>query len=87
MLRLKTMNIIKTTLLCLLLSTSQMTLAQNQTISPGEAAARVQQEVGGRILSVETIQRKNKTFYRIKVLTRKGVVRVMRVNAENGRTR
>ena len=60
-------------------------LAQKQTIGSGEAAARVQKKLGGRILSVETLQRKGKTFHRIKILTRKGVVRVIRVNAENGR--
>jgi len=60
-------------------------LAQNKNIDSGEAAARVQKKLGGRILSVETLQRNGKTFYRIKILTRKGVVRVVRVNAENGR--
>ncbi len=54
-------------------------------IGPGEAASRVQHQLGGRILAVETIHRKGKTFYRVKILTRKGVVRVIRVNAANGR--
>ena len=62
-------------------------LAQNQAISPGEASARVQKKLGGRILAVETIKRNNKTFYRIKILTGKGVVRVVTVNAANGRIR
>ena len=94
------MNIFKTTLFCLLLISTQMLfaqhprhfwqdhlLAQNQGIGAGEAAARVQKKLGGRILSVETFQRKGKTFHRIKVLTRKGIVRIIRVNAENGRFR
>jgi len=91
------MNILKAMIFCLLLSASQTLLAQNaphfwqnhllaqkQSIGPGEAAARVQEKLGGRILSVETIQRKGKTFHRIKVLTRKGVVRIIRVNAATG---
>jgi len=92
------MKILKTTLFCLLICSTQMLfaqsprnfwqdhlLAQNQGIDSGEAAARVQKKLGGRILSVETFKRKGKTFHRIKILTRKGIVRIIRVNAENGR--
>lgn len=57
--------------------------APRAVISADEAAARVQQEYGGRILAVETQQQNGKTFYRIKVLTRKGIVRVVRVRAGN----
>ncbi len=85
------MNILKTSLLCLLLFTTQANISlaspNQHGISPGEAASRVQHQLGGRILAVETIHRKGKTFYRVKVLTRKGVVRVIRVNAANGRFR
>ena len=56
--------------------------APSRRISADEAAARVQQEYGGRILAVETVQRNGEIFYRIKVLTRKGVVRVVRIRAE-----
>jgi len=62
-------------------------LAQSEHIGPGEASARVQKRLGGRILAVETIQRKGKTFYRIKILTGKGVVKVVFVNAASGRIR
>jgi len=62
-------------------------LAQNEHIGPGEASARVQERLGGRILATETIQRKGKTFYRIKVLTGRGVVKVIVFNAANGRFR
>lgn len=83
------MNILKTLLICLLLITTQVTIshAGPQGVSASEAASRVQQQLGGRVLAVETIQRKGKTFHRIKILTRKGVVRVVRVNAANGRFR
>lgn len=86
-----TMNIIKTSLLCLLLISSQANLAlagpNQHGIGPGEAAAMVRHELGGRILAVETIHRKGKKIYRVKILTRKGIVRVIRVNAANGRFR
>lgn len=54
-------------------------------ISASEAAARVQQRVGGRILAVETVQGRDGVYYRIKVLTRRGEVRVYRVDAATGR--
>lgn len=54
-------------------------------ISASEAAARVQRRVGGRILAVETVQGRGGWYYRIKVLTRRGEVRVYRVDASSGR--
>jgi len=90
----------KTSLLCLVLLAAPMAtihagpgnwhgglLAQNNQLSPGEAAARVQKRLGGRVLAVETIQGKDNTFYRIKILTGKGVVRVIKVDANSGRSR
>jgi len=62
-------------------------LAKNSQLSPNEAAARVQAKLGGRILAIETIQRKKQTFYRIKILTGRGIVRVIMVNANTGRFR
>jgi len=92
------MRILTTLLLGLLLSATVLQpvhagqrhwplLAQNQHIGPGEASARVQKRLGGRILAVETIQRQGKTFYRVKILTGKGVVKVVTVNASNGQQR
>ena len=94
------MKFIKTSLLCLLLFALPITLthadypqwrggllAKNNAVSPNEAAERVREKLGGRILAIETIQRKDKTFYRIKILTGRGVVRVIRVNANTGRIR
>lgn len=79
---LRTMKI--TRILCLLiLATSLLSQAlwADAAVSADEAAARVQREYGGRILAVETRQQNGQTFYRIKVLTRKGVVQVVRINA------
>ncbi len=53
-------------------------------ISASEAAAMVQRRVGGRILAVETVQGRDGVYYRIKVLTRSGEVRVYRVDAGTG---
>jgi hypothetical protein len=55
--------------------------AASSHISADEAAARVQRQYGGRILAVETRQQNGHVFYRIKVLTRKGIVRVVRIKA------
>ncbi|NNG14074.1 MAG: hypothetical protein HKM22_02845 [Gammaproteobacteria bacterium] len=55
--------------------------APSQPISANEAAARVQRQYGGRILAIDTRQRNGQVIYRIKVLTRKGVVRIVRIKA------
>jgi len=94
------MNFLKTSLLCLLLLALPVTfslaappqwrgglLAKNNPLSPNEAAVRVQEKLGGRILAIETIQIKKQTFYRIKILTSRGIVRVIKVNANTGRFR
>lgn len=60
-------------------------LSKNKILDASRAAASVQRQYGGRVLAVETLQRKGKLFYRIKILTRKGVVRVIWVNARTGR--
>jgi len=94
------MKTLKTLTFCLLLFTLPIALshagspqwqagllAKNNPISPNEAAARVRGKLGGRILAIETIESKNTTFYRIKILTGKGIVRVIKVNANTGRFR
>lgn len=71
-------------ILCLVILATSLfshTLWADAAISANEAATRVQQEYGGRILAVETQQQNGQTFYRIKVLTRKGIVKVVRINA------
>ena len=55
-------------------------VAQGNRISASEAAARVQASEGGKILAVETIR--GGDAYRVKVLNRKGQVRVIVVNAK-----
>ena len=52
---------------------------QRGRISPGEAAARAQAREGGKILSVDPIR--GGDAYRVKILNRRGQVRVITVNA------
>jgi len=59
----------------------QYVVALSPRISADEAAAKVQRQYGGRILAVETLQRNGEIVYRIKILTRKGIVRVVMVKA------
>jgi hypothetical protein len=47
-----------------------------------EAVAKVQQETSGKVLSVQTLTMGKRKFYRIKVLTPDGQVRVVQVAAE-----
>jgi hypothetical protein len=52
-------------------------------ISAQEAVAKVQQETQGKVLSVQTLTQGKRKIYRIKVLTREGLVRVVQVPAES----
>jgi len=65
-------------------TTQRQQLAQN-SLSADQAAAQVRRQLGGRILSVRSITRKGRLFYRIKMLTQNGVVRIIRVDANSGR--
>lgn len=52
-----------------------------------EAAARVQQQTGGRVLAVERAEQGGRPVYRVKVLTPSGDVRIVVVDAGGGRGR
>lgn len=60
-----------------------MQLAQ-ATMSAEEAAALVRARTGGRVLSVDTVHRRDRVFYRVKVLTPEGEVRIFMVDAASG---
>jgi len=51
-------------------------------ISVQEAVAQAQQETGGKVLAVQTLRLGKRKFYRIKVLTHDGQVRVVQIAAE-----
>ncbi len=60
------------------------TLLAQRSLSADEAAALVQARTGGRVLSVDTVRRRDRLFYRVKVLTPQGEVRIFMVDAESG---
>ncbi len=56
-------------------------------IDRDQAAAQVQKQTGGRVLSVDSAQRDGRKVFRVKVLTRSGEVRIVVVDAKSGRIR
>ncbi|MEY2690307.1 MAG: hypothetical protein RL375_4507 [Pseudomonadota bacterium] len=54
-------------------------------LSRDEAAAVAQRATSGRVLSVERTERDRRPAWRVKVLTTKGEVRVILVDAASGR--
>lgn len=54
-------------------------------VSRDEAAAMVQQATGGRVLAVDQAQREGRLVWRVKVLTPKGEVIVVLIDAASGR--
>jgi|GEM_PF-2252373 len=67
-------------LLCL-----PVTLAQAQAIGPSEAASKVRQSVGGKVLKVKASP--DKTKYYVKVLLPGGKVRTVTVDRKSGSVR
>lgn len=65
--------------LCTLLAVSAVAARE---ISVQEAVAQAQREADGKVLSVQTLNLGKRKFYRIKVLTHDGRVRVVQVAAE-----
>lgn len=54
-------------------------------VSRDDAAAMAQQATGGRVLAVERAQREGQTVWRVKLLTLKGEVIVVLIDAASGR--
>ncbi len=54
-------------------------------VSRDEAAAAAQRVSQGRVLSVEKAESGRRPVWRVKVLTAQGEVRVILIDAENGR--
>lgn len=54
-------------------------------VSRDDAAAMVQQSTGGRVLAVDQAQREGRLVWRVKVLTSKGEVIVVLIDAASGR--
>ena len=56
-------------------------LAQAGGMSPDEAAARVRQQTGGRVLNVQSGSQNGTTVYMVKVLLPDGRVRVVTISS------
>ncbi|WP_240787166.1 PepSY domain-containing protein [Ramlibacter rhizophilus] len=54
-------------------------------LSRDEAAAAAQRATGGRVLQVEPAEQSGRRAWRVKVLTPRGEVRVILIDAEGGR--
>ena len=54
-------------------------------VSREEAAAMAQSQTGARVLSVEKSESGRRTVWRVKVVTARGEVRVVLIDASNGR--
>ncbi len=54
-------------------------------VSRDDAAAMAQQATGGRVLSVDQSQREGRLVWRVKLLTPRGVVIVVLIDAASGR--
>ena len=59
-------------------------VAKREGLSLEQAAARIQRQTGGRILSADVLEKKGRVVYRIKVLMPSGHVRIFRVEAQSG---
>ncbi|WP_137938230.1 PepSY domain-containing protein [Chitinivorax sp. B] len=58
--------------------------AWSAKVSRDEAAASAQRSTGGRVLSVDKADQSGREVYRVKILTPKGEVRIILVDAESG---
>jgi uncharacterized membrane protein YkoI len=76
------MRTIRNRRLLLLCAVLAATVAHAREISVQEAVAQAQQEVDGKVLSVQALNVGKRKVYRIKILTRDGQVRIVQVQAE-----
>lgn len=76
------MKLLTTLITALMLALS---LPARADVSRDDAAAMVQQATGGRVLAVDQAQREGRLVWRVKVLTPKGEVIVVLIDAASGR--
>ncbi|MES9990359.1 MAG: PepSY domain-containing protein [Candidatus Thiodiazotropha sp.] len=60
-------------------------LYANADMSLDQAVEQAKQRLGGRVISAETRERDGKRVHNIRILTKEGKVRRLRINAEGGR--
>jgi uncharacterized membrane protein YkoI len=66
----------------------ELLLVRQQQAEPlglGEAAELVRERTGGRILAADVVRSNGQTYYLIRVLVKKGQVKVYRVDPHSGR--
>ncbi|MCU7846745.1 MAG: PepSY domain-containing protein [Candidatus Thiodiazotropha sp. (ex Lucinoma kastoroae)] len=54
-------------------------------ISLDQAVQQAKERVGGRVISAETRERDGRQIHNVRILTKEGKVRRLRINAEGGR--
>ncbi len=64
---------------------NRLLLAAKSRIDAKQAAATVKQKLGGKVLSVKLIESKGPPVYRIKTLSKSGVVKVVFVDGQSGK--
>lgn len=62
-----------------------MLLAAKSRIDAKQAAATVKRKLGGKVLSVKLIESKGPPVYRVKTLSKSGVVKVVFVDGQSGK--
>ena len=63
---------------------NKILLAAKARISAKQAAAKVKQKFGGKVLSIKLIESKGPPVYRVKTLSESGVVKVVFVDGHSG---
>jgi uncharacterized membrane protein YkoI len=63
---------------------SQEASSDTPRYSLDDAITLVKEEIGGRVLRAETLQRDNRTVYQVRIITDDGRVRTINVDAQNG---
>lgn len=64
-----------------------MSAAASAAVSRDDAAAMAERASGGRVLSVERSESGGRPAWRVKVVTERGEVRVVMIDAETGQPR
>lgn len=62
-----------------------MLAAAKSRIDAKQAAATVKRKLGGKVLSVKLIESKGSPVYRVKTLSKSGVVKVVFVDGQSGK--
>ncbi|MES9945229.1 MAG: hypothetical protein B6D77_03045 [gamma proteobacterium symbiont of Ctena orbiculata] len=76
-------RIISKMLLCALLLIPSLYASADMSLD--QAVEQAKQRLGGRVISAETRERDGKRVHNVRILTKEGKVRRLRINAEGGR--